>query len=308
MFFGSLGIGNIQLVSLTLAILISSCLTTTYSPLVICAAIISHYLYCFYYSLPSIKKMVFDDRAYGRLALMSSLLFGSAFLDESMLILYFGIHHCMSETYILESKLKDFSGRIVKSVFAMRFVLHTAIYIHLSRFAGMNLFHTELTSTNILTVTAIFYLMVVSLSALRDSQKESLFMSDGLFILLAILIQLNVFKFDFLTLDLYHSLFWMAVPTVGLYMKVGYQRSSRFLLTNILVVMGSGCLMYLLSRSAQVSSKEEFNLLSQQILKYGGFVHVSMSFFMMKFSHNQELHVEFVQNKAAYSSVEASIF
>ncbi|MNS55393.1 hypothetical protein D3C72_882260 [compost metagenome] len=289
MFFGNFGVGSIQLVSLTIAIFFSSFLSTRYSPLVVCAAILSHYIYCLYYSWPSLNKLAKSQSGLLRIAVMLVLMIGSTFLGERWLILYFGIHHCMSETFILESKLKDFEGRIVKAVFGMRFLLHTALYIHLSRFAGMNLFMDEVTSLYVLTAVAVLYLLVVSLSSLPDSQKEVLFTSDGLFILAAILIHLNVFKFDFLTLDLYHSLFWMAVPTVGLYLKSGSQKSGRFLLSNLAVVVGSGCLMYFASLYMHVSSKEEFTLLSEQVLKYGGFVHVSMSFFTMKFSHSQVL-------------------
>jgi hypothetical protein len=291
--FGNFGIGNIQLVSLSIAIFVSSFLSSRYSPLVVCAAILSHYIYCLYYSWPSLNKLAKSERGFLRIAIMLGLMIGSAFLKEPLLILYFGIHHCMSETFILESKLKDFKGQIVKAVFVMRFALHTAIYIHLSRFAGISIFLNEMTSLNVLTVAAVLYLLVVSLSSLPDGQKDVLFMSDGLFILATILIQMKFFSLDFLTLDLYHSLFWMAVPTVGLYLTRGYQRSYWFLLSNVLVVIGSGCLMYIVSLYMHVSSKEDLTYLSQQVLKYGGYVHVSMSFFTMKFSHSQALQTDF---------------
>lgn len=287
--FGNIGIGNLQLLSLSLAIFVNSFISLQYSPLVIGAAILSHYLYCLYYSWPSLFKLAKTRSGFLRLGLMMAFIVGSAYLQEPFLILYFGLHHCMSENFILESQLKDIGGRIVKSVFAMRFLLHTVLYIHLSRFVGVNRFMSDTASMNILAATAIAYLLVVALSSLPDKKKDALFASDGLFLFVALLIQLSVFEFDFLTLDLYHSLFWIVVPTVGLYFKGGLQRSKSFLLPNLAVVLASAAGMMLFARYMQMSSRTELTLLSQQILKYGGYVHVSMSIFLMKFSHGQAL-------------------
>jgi hypothetical protein len=293
--FGNIGIGNLQLLSLSLAIFVNSFISAQYSPLVMGAAILSHYLYCLFYSWPSLAKMFKTKRGFLKIGTMLAFIIGSAYLKEPFLILYFGLHHCMSETFILESQLKDVSGRIVKTVFGMRFLLHTVLYIHLSKFIGIDRYMSETVSINVLAITAIVYLLVVALSSLPDKKKDSLFASDGLFLFVALLIQLSVFKFDFLTLDLYHSLFWIVVPTVGLYFKGGYQRSKSFLLPNLVVVIVSAAAMMLFARYMQVSSRTELTMLSQQILKYGGYVHVSMSFFLMKFSHSQgllETHIQ----------------
>lgn len=287
--FGNIGIGNLQLLSLSLAIFVNSFTSLQYSPLVMGAAILSHYLYCLYYSWPSLFNLAKTKRGFLRLGTMLAFIVGSAYLKEPFLILYFGLHHCMSENFILESQLKDMNGHIVKTVFAMRFLLHTVLYIHLSRFVGINHFVSDDMSMNILAATAIVYLLVVALSSLPDKKKDALFASDGLFLFVALLIQLSVFRFDYLTLDLYHSLFWIVVPTVGLYFKGGYQRSKSFLLPNLVVVVASAGAMLLFARYMQVSSRTELTLLSQQILKYGGYVHVSMSFFLMKFNHGQAL-------------------
>lgn len=287
--FGNIGIGNLQFLSLSLAIFVNSFLSAQYSPLVMGAAIFSHYVFCLYYSWPSLIKMIKANHGLLRLGIMLALIIGSAFLEEPMLILYFGLHHCMSETFILESQIKDLNGRIIKSVFAMRFLLHTVLYIHLSKFTGMSRYVSENVSIGILGAVASLYLLVVALSSLPDKKKDSLFMSDGLFIFVALLIQLNVFRFDYFTLDLYHSLFWMVVPTVGLYFRGGYKKSSSFLIPNLLVVFVSGGLMMIFAHYMKASSRSDLALLSQQILKYGGYVHVSMSFFLMKFSHSQML-------------------
>jgi hypothetical protein len=287
--FGNIGIGNLQLLSLSLAIFVNSFIATQYSPLVMGAAILSHYLYCLYYSWPGLLKLGKTNKGLLKLGTMVILIVGSAYLKEPFLILYFGLHHCMSETFILESQLKDRVGHFVKPVFLMRFILHTVLYIHLSKFTGITRFLNPTASLNILAVTAILYLLIVTFSSLPDKNKDSLFASDGLFLFVALLIQLNVFRFDFLTLDLYHSLFWIVVPTVGLYFKGGYQKSKAFLLPNLLVVVASAGVMLLIAHYMHASSRDELNLMSQKILKYGGYVHVSMSFFLMKFSHSQAL-------------------
>lgn len=287
--FGNIGIGNLQLFSLGLALFVNSFTTSAYSPLVIGAAILSHYIYCFYYSWPSLVKLGKSRKGLLRIGFILALIACSTYLQEPFLILYFGLHHCMSETFILESQLKDTEGKIVKRVFAMRFVLHSILYFHLSKFMGVNSLISEFASLNILAAAAILYLLVVSLSALPDKKKESLFISDGLFLFVALLIQLNIFSFNFLTLDLYHSLFWIVVPTVGLYFKGGFKRSKSFLVPNLCVVFLSACAMWVTARYMQASSRNELTLMSQQILKYGGYVHVSMSLFLMKFSHSQAL-------------------
>lgn len=287
--FGNIGIGNLQLLSLSLAIFINNFISSQYSPLVMGAAILSHYLFCLYYSWPRLLQMAKSNAGILRLGLMALLIVGSALLNEPFLILYIGIHHCMSETFILESQLKNIDGKIVKRVFTMRFLLHIVLYLHLSKFVGVSGYFTDTQSLNVLAAVAIVYLLVVSFSSLPDKKKESLFVSDGLFLFFALLIQLNVFRFDFLTLDLYHSLFWIVVPTVGLYLQGGYKRSKSFLLPNLAVVVASTLLMMVVAYFMKASSRNELTFLSQQVLKYGAYVHVSMSFFLLKFSHAQEL-------------------
>ncbi|MFS4459817.1 hypothetical protein [Bdellovibrio sp. HCB2-146] len=278
-------IGLIQTVSLLLVLFLSKLLPLEGFMVLVAAMTLTHYICSLYYSAPALLGMFQSRRGLLNILGMILLVYFSFRFQQPGLLFYFGLHHSLSETWVLQKQLPHYSISSTRSLFMIRFAFHSVVYAHLSKTSGMMDFISHEDIFIALCAMSVLYLAVVMFSRLPDRSKDNLFISDGLFIFLALMAYYDVLKFDFFMLDLYHCIYWILLPVVGLHWREGTKASTRFFGMNVVLALGSGMFFYILNRLVPSPMQDGMSSLVRDFLTMGGYIHIGMGFFLLNVNH-----------------------
>lgn len=278
-------VGLVQTVSLILVLMLSKSLPIESFMILVGAMTLTHYICSLYYSVPALIGMFQSGKGILNIIGMIGLVYFSFRFQQPGLLFYFGLHHSLSETWVLQKQLPTESISSGRSIFMIRFAFHSVVYAHLSKTAGMMDFVSHEDIFIALCAMSVIYLAVVMFSRLPDRSKDNLFISDGLFIFLALMAYYDVLKFDFFMLDLYHCIYWILLPVVGLHWREGAKASSRFFGMNLFLAIGSGIFLYLLNLFVPSPMQDGMSSLVRDFLTTGGYIHIGMGFFLLNVNH-----------------------
>ncbi len=236
----------------------------------------SHYFLATYYSKHKIVNTLVSPKQYFPLLVLAMLAYVSYTYSASSILLYFGLHHALSEGYLYQRRSKlSLNNTRIAQIQTASFVVHLSGFILLVR-------QDRLYDFDALNLPAII-LFIVSLSIfvsliwrcrrqISPAQFGLLAGSEGL--LVAALLITLVYPITFLHVVFYHFMFWALMPFLRL--STGFQVNIKSLVIYIVLTAISLLVIVKISPLYHPTSSRFFKFEDWfYILSYA---HISLSF------------------------------
>lgn len=223
----------------------------------------AHYLLAFVYSRRHILRILSNRQtllAAAGLAALGGLVTVSSIPD---IVLYFGVHHVLTESYLLQSR-----GGAEKSLLRARLVFNAAAYcLILRHHTAFEIFPSVfLLACTLISFAAVLYFLYRARPFLSEGEFRDGFLFDALGLAAALLsIKVHVPFWPFV---LYHFLFWCFLPAA----KMIRARSScgSLILYGVLTAVLTGFFYALTGSFSRAQLTYQINL--------WGYIHITASF------------------------------
>lgn len=177
----------------------------------------SHYFLATYYSRQKLTSLLASPKHY--LALMLLVLLGYlSYTYFSSIMLYFGVHHALSEGYLRQRLFKvGLEQKLLSSIQATSFIIHLSGFILLINTSAAGQFNALVVPAFIaLTIASIYFTWLVWQQKHQLNTAQLLSITGSELLLMVILLISIVHPITFLQIVFYHFTFWALMPFLSI--------------------------------------------------------------------------------------------